>query len=112
MHLVAHFFCRLFPHILAIALSSSLCLAAESDGSPRKETSRPSKVRAAGESDARRGPPAASSNARRLSAGRTQSRTTLRDPKAAARTAKRFARTRRLLLAALRVWELKNGYGS
>jgi len=112
MHLLAHFFCRLFLHLLALALSSSLCLAAENDDVRRKDNSRPPKIPAASETNGRHPASAVAQNTRRWSAGRTQSRTTLRDPKAAGRAARRFVRTRRLVLAALRVWELKNGYHS
>lgn len=114
MNPFAHFLCRLLPHILVFILSSSVCLAAEKDDVRRKDKARPIKTGAA--STHRTGrqlpPPTGFDEAQRSIPRSGRPRTAARTSKATFRSVRRIMRTRRLLLAALRVWELKNGYRS
>jgi len=109
MHPLSRFFCHLLLPLL-LTLAPSLGLAAEGDEARRKDASRQGQAASATSNGA--GPrlprasngesPAASPSGSRPSADRHQ-------PGRTFRSARRLMRTRRLLLAALRVWELKNG---
>jgi len=113
MNPFVHLFSRLLLHILALTLSSSFCLAAENDDVRRKDAARPSKTRAARTDAGGRLPSPTNLQSAAQSptySGRPQTAASHRS-KATFRSVRRLMRTRRLLLAALRVWELKNGYG-
>jgi hypothetical protein len=113
MNAFAHFICRFLPHILVFTLFSSLCLAAEGDDVRRNGLARPSGTRAASTDPSRHLPPPAGFKDATRSAPRSgRPESNARASKATFRSVRRLMRTRRLLLAALRVWELKNGYGS
>ena len=117
MNPFVHLFSRLLLHILALTLSSSFCLAAEDDDGRRKDVARPSKTRATNTDAGGRLPAPATPSSNGLQNGTQPAphpgrpRVTSGKSEATFRSVRRIMRTRRLLLAALRVWELKNGYG-
>jgi len=113
MNPFVHLFSRLLLHILALTLSSSFCLAAENDDVRRRDAARPSKTGAARTDANGRQPPPINLHSAAQSPKYSGRPGTAASPKSKAtfRSVRRLMRTRRLLLAALRVWELKNGYG-